>query len=155
MLTTQNFNIIARSPSLRNSWRAVAFSGSAAILLTACNSFWPSIRVQSEGLGNTPLGRKLQVIWMSGDKQLNEQIKRLLAQQDGTPRERAEAIGMQCDPLPSRRCHYEGFVLHEFTGPKSLRTPPEGKQREDIAVTLADHDDVATLSTVKRASTPS
>lgn len=155
MLTTQYVNIIARSPRLRNSWRTAALSGSAAILLTACNSFWPSIRVQSEGLGNTPLGRKLQVVWMSGDKQLNDQIKRLLAQQDGTPRERAEAIGMQCDPLPSRRCHYEGFVLHEPTGPKLSNPDAAGRQREDIAITWADHDDVATLRTVKRISTPS
>lgn len=140
---------------MSRSLGSIATAISFAILLTACSSPWPGLRVHIDGLGNAPLGHMLQSIWMSSDKGINEGAKSLLARQEGTPRERALAAGMQCDPLPSRRCHYEGFVLHEPTGPKLSNPDAAGRQREDIAITWADHDDVATLRTVKRISTPS
>jgi hypothetical protein len=91
------------------------------ILAPACSP-WPSARVNTEGLGTSPIGQFLRsnFLWETGEEDdIARGMKQLLVR-SGLPGSNArsgiESIGMHCENLPSATCSYVGKVIYRIDG---------------------------------------
>lgn len=84
-----------------------------------CVGPWPSISVDTQGLGKGQIADFLRKAnWSFDEERLSKNVKEMLATTNKglSPRASAESIGMVCDAPPSKKCQYTGFVKHQAHG---------------------------------------
>lgn len=112
--------------------------------LPACSWPWPSVEVDSQGLGPSDIARLLKDRCCTNDEdQIARDITLALvkAKAGRSLRASAESIGFICEDLPSRACKYAGENKYRFY---NLPKGHEGNGKIHIAkyfIVLPDYDD--------------
>jgi hypothetical protein len=123
--------------------KAARFAGPLvfiSILAASCDSLWPSVTVNDDGLGTSIIGRFLseKVLWNMTEEDITRGIKDILASsasRKGNVRSAVELVGMRCDNPPSTTCNYIGKAVYQLHGlPKDS---PHRNKRTVVTVYLS------------------
>ncbi len=120
-----------------------------------CGGPWPSISVDTQGLGQGPIADYLKLpAWDHEEKRIADKVKLMLeiANSKNTPRSSAESIGMVCSSLPSKMCQYKGVVIYQAHGTPKENTLSGEPTKILIEITLKDYENPSEII-VKKTKT--